>query len=65
MLNGKSTSTIEALPFARQAWLCMTNGEQHATRLGMVPMRMYINFGKFHTPHAFRTALTLIARETE
>ena len=56
-----SNSVHDALPFAKQAWAVSTEGERAAIRLGLIPLRLATNFGKWSTPGAFRTALLEVA----
>jgi len=56
-----SNSVTDATPFARQAWAVSTEGERSAIRLGLIPLRLAVNFGKWSTPGAFRAALMEVA----
>ncbi len=56
-----SNSANDAMPFAKQAWAVSTEGERAAIRLGLIPLRLAVNFGKWTTPGAFRQALLEIA----
>ena len=56
-----SDSVHDALPFAKQAWAVSTEGERAAIRLGLIPLRLATNFGKWSTPGAFRQALLEVA----
>lgn len=56
-----SNSIHDALPFAKQAWAVSTEGERAAIRLGLIPLRLAVNFGKWSTPGAFRKALLEVA----
>lgn len=56
-----SSSSNDAMPFAKQAWAVSTEGERAAIRLGLIPLRLAVNFGKWSTPGAFRTALMEVA----
>ena len=56
-----SNSIPDALPFAKQAWAVSTEGERAAIRLGLIPLRLAVNFGKWSTPRAFRAALMEVA----
>ncbi len=58
-----STSSSEAMPFAKQAWAVSTEGERAAIRLGLIPLRLAVNFGKWSTPGAFREALLEVAAQ--
>lgn len=58
-----SNSASDALPFARQAWAVSTEGERSAIRLGLIPLRLAVNFGKWSTPGAFRKALLEVAAQ--
>ena len=56
-----SNSAQDAMPFAKQAWAVSTEGERAAIRLGLIPLRLAVNFGKWSTPGAFRKALMEVA----
>lgn len=56
-----SNSASDAMPFAKQAWAVSTEGERAAIRLGLIPLRLAVNFGKWSTPGAFRKALMEVA----
>lgn len=56
-----SDSAADATPFAKQAWAVSTEGERSAIRLGLIPLRLAVNFGKWSTPGAFRKALMDVA----
>lgn len=56
-----SNSPTDAMPFAKQAWAVSTEGERAAIRLGLIPLRLAVNFGKWSTPGAFRQALIEVA----
>jgi len=56
-----SNSSNDAMPFAKQAWAVSTEGERAAIRLGLIPLRLAVNFGKWSTPSAFRQALMEVA----
>jgi hypothetical protein len=56
-----SNSIHDAMPFAKQAWAVSTEGERAAIRLGLIPLRLATNFGKWSTPGAFRKALLEVA----
>ncbi|HXJ32054.1 MAG TPA: hypothetical protein VNG35_15535 [Gemmatimonadales bacterium] len=56
-----SNSVQDAMPFAKQAWAVSTEGERGAIRLGLIPLRLATNFGKWSTPGAFRKALMEVA----
>lgn len=56
-----SNSIHDAMPFAKQAWAVSTEGERAAIRLGLIPLRLAVNFGKWSTPGAFRKALLEVA----
>lgn len=56
-----SNSVHDAMPFAKQAWAVSTEGERAAIRLGLIPLRLATNFGKWSTPGAFRKALMEVA----
>ena len=56
-----SNSSHDAMPFAKQAWAVSTEGERAAIRLGLIPLRLATNFGKWSTPGAFRKALLEVA----
>jgi hypothetical protein len=56
-----SSSVQDAMPFAKQAWAVSTEGERAAIRLGLIPLRLATNFGKWSTPGAFRKALMEVA----
>ncbi|MGE5144547.1 MAG: hypothetical protein ACM3OA_14035 [Acidobacteriota bacterium] len=56
-----SDSIPDAMPFAKQAWAVSTEGERAAIRLGLIPLRLAVNFGKWSTPGAFRAALMEVA----
>lgn len=56
-----SSSVHDAMPFAKQAWAVSTEGERAAIRLGLIPLRLAVNFGKWSTPSAFRKALMEVA----
>jgi hypothetical protein len=58
-----SNSASDAMPFAKQAWAVSTEGERAAIRLGLIPLRLAVNFGKWSTPGAFRKALLEIAAQ--
>lgn len=58
-----SNSVIDATPFAKQAWAVSTEGERSAIRLGLIPLRLAVNFGKWSTPGAFRKALMEVAAD--
>ena len=45
-----SNSASDAMPFAKQAWAVSTEGERAAIRLGLIPLRLAVNFGKWSTP---------------
>lgn len=57
----RSNSVVDATPFAKQAWAVSTEGERAAIRLGLIPLRLAVNFGKWSTPGAFRKALMEVA----
>jgi hypothetical protein len=57
----QSNSVADATPFAKQAWAVSTEGERSAIRLGLIPLRLAVNFGKWSTPGAFRKALMEVA----
>jgi len=59
----QSNSVADATPFAKQAWAVSTEGERAAIRLGLIPLRLAVNFGKWSTPGAFRKALMEVAAE--
>ena len=58
-----SNSAADATPFAKQAWAVSTEGERAAIRLGLIPLRLAVNFGKWSTPGAFRAALMEVAAQ--
>jgi len=57
----QSPTPSDAMPFAKQAWAVCTEGERTAICLGLIPLRLAVNFGKWSTPGAFRTALMDVA----